>query len=59
VIDFYRHTREAQEHIDSMMRAARRGDTQSAIAIGRLAMMSVECALRELPETMSDRKETT
>jgi hypothetical protein len=47
-LNFYKHVRESQEHGDDMLRAARRGDTQAARAHGRLAMASIEQAIREL-----------
>jgi hypothetical protein len=48
--DFYKHCRESQEHVDDMLRAARRGDHQAVRALGRCAMTSIERAVRELAE---------
>lgn len=52
--DFYKHVREAMDHADDMLRAARRGDHQAVRAIGRCAMTSIERAVRELPEAGKD-----
>jgi hypothetical protein len=57
--DLFNRAREAQAMLDSMLSAVRRNDVQAARALGRQAMTSIELAMRELPETMNDRKETT
>lgn len=49
-IHFYRHLRESQEHADEVLRAARRKDWQAARALCRLIMVSVESAMREIPD---------
>jgi hypothetical protein len=50
MINFYRHIRESMDHADDVLRAARRKDWQAVRAHCRLAMTSLEQALRELPD---------
>ncbi len=47
---FLNLAREAQDAIDSMLAAVRRGDHQAARALARSAMVAIERATRELPE---------
>jgi hypothetical protein len=50
MINFYRHIRESMDHADDVLRAARRKDWQAVRAHCRLAMTSLEQALRDLPD---------